>query len=200
MVDNKRARQLCLASQENWLQSWRLVKWALQTVKLKSFAENVSQLFLYQMLQETKWENLFHLNQQIIAKSLPGLIHTYSKSIWLTGFPKCWLSGLQLFSYKCWEQGVRCCTEIVSWQLPVELGKLPAACSLSHSLTPVTSLQMCKWHLRGLCAELVICPHPVYPPLVCRNMLGVRNVSLAQSQGPNRQRNNVYPQGLSDKQ
>lgn len=194
---------MCLASQENWLQSWHLGKWALQTVKLKSFAESIRQLFRYQMLQEIKWENLFHLNQQtitLVSHCLGSSIHTARVSVWLPGLPKCWLSGLQLFSRKCWEQGVRWRTDTASWQLPEELGKLPAACSLSHPLSSTTSPQMCKWHLRGLCAELVICPHPVYPPPVCRNMLGVRNVSLAQIQGPNRQRNNVYPQGLSDKQ
>lgn len=95
-------------------------------------------------------------------KSLGSSTHTARAPGWLAGLPKCCLSTLQLFSHKCWEQGVRCWSEIASWQLPGELGKLPAACSLSHSLTSMTSPQMWKWHLRGLCAELVICPHPVY--------------------------------------
>lgn len=191
---------MCLASQEHWLQSWHLGKWALQTVKLKSFAENVCQLFLYQMLQEVERICFTWLCKSLLSHCLGSSTHTARASGWPAGLPKCWLSALQLFSHKCWEQGVRCWTEIASWQLPRELGKLPAACSLLHSLTPVTSPQMQKWHLRGLCAELVICPHPVYSPPVCRNMHGVRNVSMAQSQSQNRQRNNVYPQGLSDKQ
>lgn len=82
---------MCLASQEHWLQSWHLGKWALQTVKLKSFAENVCQLFLYQMLQEIKWENLFHLNLQIIANSLGSSTHTARASGWLASLGAGWV-------------------------------------------------------------------------------------------------------------
>lgn len=82
---------MCLASQEHWLQSWHLGKWALQTVKLKSFAESVCQLFLYQMLQEIKWENLFHLNLQIIANSLGSSTHTARASGWLASLGAGWV-------------------------------------------------------------------------------------------------------------
>lgn len=82
---------MCLASQEHWLQSWHLGKWALQTVKLKSFAENVCQLFLYQMLQEIKWENLFHLNLQILANSLGSSTHTARASGWLASLGAGWV-------------------------------------------------------------------------------------------------------------
>lgn len=125
---------MCLASQENWLQGWRLVKWALQTVKLKSFAENVSQLFLYQMLQETKWENLFHLNQQIIAKSLPGLIHTHSKSIclarWLpyAGWVVCSSSATSVGS-KVWDAVLKLSADNFQWSLGSSLQSVP-----SHTL------------------------------------------------------------------
>lgn len=120
---------MCLASQEHWLQSWHPGKWALQTVKLKSFAENVCQLFLYQMLQETKWENLFHLKLQITAKSLPGLIYTHGKSICLAGWSP-WVLAECFAALQPQVLGARC--EVLNWnrQLTTSRGAWEAPCSL----------------------------------------------------------------------
>lgn len=134
---------------------------------------------LYWMVHEIKWEKLFHLNQQITAKSLPGLIHAHREHVWLAVWPTALAQRFAALPTQVLGARHKVLGWAVSRQLPGEPGELPAAPSPLHSLTPMTSLQMCKWHRRGLCAELVIRPHPVYPPLVCRNMLDVRNVSLA---------------------
>lgn len=46
---------------------------------------------LYQMLQEIKWENLFHLNLQIIANSLGSSTHTARASGWLASLGAGWV-------------------------------------------------------------------------------------------------------------
>lgn len=97
--------------------------------KAQELCWNVSQLFLYRMLQEIKWENSFHLNQQIIGKSLPGLIYTH-KSIWLA----CWLSWVLAKWFAALPQpqvlGARC--EMLYWnrQLTTSRGAWEAPCSL----------------------------------------------------------------------
>jgi len=55
-------------------------------------------------------ESANHCSSHCLGSS----IHTARVSVWLAGLPLCWLSGFQLFSHKCWEQGVRRRTEITS--------------------------------------------------------------------------------------
>lgn len=123
---------MCLVSQENWLQNWHPGKWALQTVKLKSFAENVSQLFLYWILQEIKWESLFHLNQQIIAKTLPGLIYTTQQE-YLSGS----LASLSAGWVVCSSSATSVWSKV--WDAVLKLSADNFQGSLGSSLQPVPS-------------------------------------------------------------